>query len=350
MFFLRVACRRKLLVTTMAAVWILTILTVPAARADNLTQRRLELGTSAPGANTTHTFSFTITTSSSIGSLEFEYCSNDPFVGTPCTAPNGLDVSGAIVGSQLGETSFSVHPSTTVNRIVLGRTASVAVPGQVEYVFTNVINTSDPATTTYVRIATFTSEDGSGARTDIGALAFSTSGSLGVSAFVPPYLRFCVGITVSTDCLSFTGSYVNLGTLSPSEANTATSQMGAYTNDETGYVITALGTTMTSGNNSIPALTTETASQPGTAQFGINLRANTSPVVGSEPQGAGTGVPVAGYGTINQFKYVSGDTLASSPLPTEPNVFTVSYLVNVTENQSPGVYSTTLTYVGTAQF
>lgn len=324
-----------------------SILYVSAAKFD---LRRLTINSSTPSVITTHTYDFEITTANSIGSFEFEYCTNDPFPGTACTPPAGFDISGGNLTLQGGETGFTVHANTTANRMVIGRVASVTVPGPVQYVFTNVVNPSTPNQTVYIRMSSFSTDDGSGARVDEGAVAISTSGSLGVAAFVPPYLRFCVGLTVSADCNTVSGSYITLGVVSVNTASSGTSQMAGYTNDDTGYIISTLGTTMTSGNNIIPALSSPTASNPGTSQFGINLRDNTNPNVGQNPTGSGTGAPTVNYNQVNSFKFTSGDTLVSSPLSTESNIFTVSYLVNISANQAPGIYATTLTYIGIANF
>ncbi len=87
----------------------------------------------------------------------------------------------------------------------------------------------------------------------------------------------------------------------------------------------------------------------GSPQFGINLRANSSPLVGSNISGIGSGVPNADFNTPNNFVLKNG-TIASSSLPTEFNVYTVSYIANISSNQPPGVYISTLTYVTTVSF
>ncbi len=339
----------RIVVTLLIGVGLILFRTTPV-QAGLLSSRSLRLSSSTPNVVTSHTFNFTVPSATSVGSIEFEYCTNNPFVGTSCTAPSGLNISGATLAQQSGETGFTIHAATTANKAVLTRAPVVTTAGAVSYQFAGVSNASTPGQTIYVRLATFASTDGTGIRTDSGGLAISMNGSFGVSAFVPPYLKFCVGITVSMDCAVTSGTYIDLGTLSPTATSASASQMAASTNDETGYVITGYGTTMTSGNNTIPELAVPTASALGQSQFGINLRANTNPNIGQEPQGTGSGVPAATYNQQNLYRYVSGTVLASTGLPTEPNIFTVSYIINVNESQPPGVYSTTLTYIATAQF
>lgn len=325
-------------------------LALPPARADNLPNRSVQISTAVAEATSDHQFAFDITTTDVVGSMVFDYCSNSPLFDQPCTAPAGLDAAGASLSSQSGETGFSVHANTDANTLVISRVPAATAAGSVEYDFSDVVNPDMPNQTTYVRISTYASNDGSGVAVDTGSAAFSLTANLAVSAFVPPYITLCVGVTVGSQCQSSTGSRVNLGTLSPSSANTATTQFAVATNDESGYTLSVLGTTMTSGNNGISALGSPAVSVPGVEQFGLNLRDNSSPNVGKNKSGSGNAFAASGYSQANRFKFKSGNVIARSNLPTNFNRFTVSYLVNVTRNQAPGVYSTTLTYVGFASF
>jgi hypothetical protein len=322
----------------------------PKVRAADLTQRSVLLGTSVPSAVTTHQFSFNIATASVLGSIQFQYCANSPLFTEPCVAPAGLSLSAASIINQSGATGFSIHPNSTVNNLILTRVPAGALPQPVGYTFDSVTNPSTPNTVFFVRISTYATDDASGAITDKGSLAFSTAGGLGTQAYVPPFLEFCVGVTVAPDCSSTSGSSIDLGELSTTFPKTATSQFAGATNDPGGFSASIMGTTMTSGNNTIPAMAAPTASVPGTSQFGINLRANASPTVGQDPTGVGTSVPNGQYANPNQFAFVSGSQLSASPLPTEYNVFTVSYLVNIASGQAPGVYAMTATYIATAAF
>jgi hypothetical protein len=91
------------------------------------------------------------------------------------------------------------------------------------------------------------------------------------------------------------------------------------------------------------------ASVPGASQFGLNLVGNSTPNVGQNRTGGGTAVPTSGYGDPNKFKFENG-IIAATANSTNFNVFTVSYIVNVSNNQKPGIYSTTVTYIATAAF
>ena len=326
------------------------VLSQSSLYAAELLQRSITVSDSTPSATANHVFRFNVASSASLGSIVFEYCGNSPLFDQPCVAPTGLDASSVSLAAQSGETGFTLHPSSNTSRIVLTRVAAPATPQPVQYDFSDITNPSTPKASVFVRISTYGSSDGSGAIIDKGSVAFSTEGDIGTTLFVPPYLTFCAGATVAPDCSSVSGFGVDLGILSPELPSTGSTQFAAATNDPTGYNVAITGITMTSGNNVIPALNPAGGSIPGVSQFGLNLRANTAPVIGQNSSGTGSGTAMASYNIPNQFKFSSGDVIASSPLPTNFNTFTVSYLVNVSENQAPGVYASTLTYIATAAF
>lgn len=348
----------KLLVRRICITWqALLITAVPAlalrfggvASAADLANRSVTIGSSVASDVTIHSFQFTVPTAGVLGSIQFEYCTNTPFVGTTCTAPAGLNVATATIQSQIGITGFSVSGSSTANNLILTRVAGVVVPQAVTYVLANITNPSATQQTVYVRLSTYTTTDATGATTDEGAVVFSTARQIGATAFVPPYLTFCVGITVSGDCSLALGDKVSLGELSSTATKTGTSQMSAATNDVAGYVLYLSGPTLTSGNIVVDPIGAATASAIGSSQFGINLRANTSPSVGQNPFGPGTGSPSANYNSPNLFSYNNG-VIASSPNSTDYTIFTVSYIVNIPVGQDPGIYTTTATYIATANF
>jgi hypothetical protein len=316
--------------------------------AADLQTRSVRLDSSQVSATTIHVFNYGIPTTALVGSTVFEYCANNPFIFDPCTAPAGLDVSAANLDSESGDVGYSIDAATTANRLVLTRLPILSISGPAQYIFSNITNPSSIGTI-YVRISLHASTDGSGPYSDGGSVAFATSRLLSTQAFVPPYLTFCVGITVAADCSSTNGSSINFGELSKVSANTATSQFAGASNDVTGFYTNIFGSTMTSGNNLINPLAVPTSNQPGTSQFGLNLRANTNPAVGQNPSGVGSSILSPDYANVNQFILKDG-VLTNAPLSSDFNVFTVSYLVNVPSSQAPGVYNTTLTYVATASF
>jgi len=315
-----------------------------------LTNRSVTISTATPSAVASHTFQMTPGLTAAVGSVVFEYCTNSPLFDVGCVPPAGLSLSGAALAQQTGNTGFVIDTlDSTATRLVISRvpTAAAAVPSS--YTFANITNPSANNQTTYVRISTYSSTQGAGSFIDNGAVAFSTVTNFAVGAYVPPFLNLCVGVSVTGDCSQASGDSLDLGVLSAQAARYATSQFAASTNDSTGYIVYGLGTTMTSGNNIIPAAVLST-SRPGTGQFGLNLRRNNNPQVGADPSGAGSASPAAAYDFPDLFSFVPGSQLAASNVATDYNRMTAAYVVNVPSGQPIGVYSTTLTYLASAQF
>lgn len=351
--------KQKRLLHVIQAVLLLAIMFGVFARywqnqstAGYITGRSIEIGSSQTSVVTFHTYTYTLAGGTNVGSIKFEYCSNTPIFGLPCTAPAGMNADTATLSSETGETGFSIDPAgTNANTIVIKRaSASVTLAGQSSYKFDNITNPSASNQSYYVRISTHTSLDGTGSATDQGSVVFALVDDLTVSAYVPPYLAFCVGQTLGAKCSSASGFDLDMGALNPNAPATQTTQVSGATNNSTGYTVYVLGYTLTAGTNVIPNMAAAAASTVGTSQFGINARANSTPSVGQEPGPGGTLAPIGAYNTPDTFKYVSGDAIAQSPLPTDFNTLTISYVANTANTQPAGVYTTTLTYVATSTF
>ncbi len=353
------------------------------AYAATLTSRSLTLqagatdGGSKPSGVVKHLFSFTVPTTGNVGSIKFLYCKTA--AGT-CTTPAGLSTTSATLSSQTGATGFTIVNTTNgapyITRSASSISASTAVTYQLSSV-TNPDNTNCFGGTTpqsnncafYVRITTYASTDTTGGVTDDGTVAASTATQITLTGTMPESLIFCSGGTISTtsgvpDCSTATSGSVTFNqAFSPADTATATSQLAASTNADSGYIITVNGLTLTSGSNTVTAMGSSTIGVRGTSQFGLNLRANTTststPAVGTEvaPSANGTnykGEAVGGYSTVDNFKFVTGDTVADSANsgagPTDIQIYTVSYMVNANGAQAVGTYTTTLTYICTATF
>lgn len=319
------------------------------AHAQQLLSRSLTLRDATADATTRHTFKFSYTTTGvPVGSLVFEYCTS-PLFDLPCTAPTGVNASNAVLVQQLGEGGYFILTRQT-NKLILTRAPSLPpTVNPSQYAFDNVVNPTGPPGPFYVRITTYTSTDGSGSFTDFGAVVNATTQGVLINSEVPPYLKFCVGVTITGDCSTADGNLVDLADMTSTKVASGTSQMLAATNAEFGMVIAMYGTTMTSGNNIINALGSPTVSAPGNAQFGLNLRDNSNPNTGLNPSGGST-IPTAQYNIPNRYTFVSGATVAQSNTPSDVSKLTATYIANVPPGQQPGVYTATLTYICTATF
>jgi len=331
------------------------------------------VGGSEPGATVDHLFAFTLPNvgGGNVGSILFQYCTLA--IGT-CVTPQNLSTTSTTLGTQTGATGFTLN-NTTNGSPYLTRTASaIAASTAVTYELDSVINpnvTATPNYTFYVRISSYLSTNTTGSEIDEGNVAAATAIQIVLTGIMPESLVFCTGGTIGTtsgvpDCTTATSGAVSFDQLfSPTATATATSQMAASTNAGSGYNITVNGPTLTSGSNTLPEMNPAATPAWGNSEFGMNLVANSTasstPAVGTNvaPAANGTsyrGQAIGGYSTTDEFQFNTGDSIANSANggggagPTNAQIFTVSYIANVSGSQPAGTYSTTLTYICTPTF
>jgi hypothetical protein len=325
------------------------VFTSQASAVIRFTDRSLFVSDVTPGATTKYKVSFTYTTQTAIGSVDMLFCM-DPIPTDPCVPPAGLDVSHAVLTDQSGETGYDISAQSS-NHIILSRTPQAVGNTPSVYDFSGIVNPSDTSHSFSIRLSDYASNDASGTLVDLGSVISEITNGIIIETQVPPMLIFCVGGQVNADCSESSGYYTDMGTLNPNNTLTATSQMAAGTNASGGYVITANGTTMEAGTHVINALGSPTVSAPGNSQFGINLAANDTPGIGSEPDGASTNAVVSsGYNVPNEFMFHDGDEVAEAPNVSLLRRFTVSYIVNSPPDLRAGVYTTTITYICSGRF
>src|SRR6266404_4877888 len=191
---------------SLAVSFLIIFINYNSAAASELQNRSVQLSSYTPSAISAYQFGFVVPSTSILGSIVFDYCSNSALLADPCTAPAGLDVSSANLSSQSGNTAFSIDSAdTTVNKLVIKRVALVGSIITSTYNFSNITNPSTIGTTVFVRISTYSSTDGTGPLNDNGTVAFVTASHFTVGAFVPPFLKICVGVSVAPDCSSLSG-------------------------------------------------------------------------------------------------------------------------------------------------
>lgn len=336
----------------LAVVLALIMLVAPAGAAPMRFQdRSLYMNSTAPGATTYYKVAFSYMSPLPVGSVDLLFCI-DPIPHHACVAPEGLDVSGAVLSEQTGETGFSVSVRAN-NHLVLSRTpSSIPVHNESSYTFDNIVNPTDTTQSFSVRLRSHSTNNATGPQIDFGSLKGQVTDGIIIETQVPPMLIFCLAEEVAEDCSETNQThYRDMGQLSADGPLAAQSQMAVGTNATAGFSIIVYGTPMSAGIHPIESLSEPTESTPGTNQFGINLVANDEPNVGSDPEGPWANAVVAdGYNEPNKFKYVSGDQVAYSPNVSLMRKYTVSYMVNANPNLRAGVYSTTLTYIASGRF
>jgi len=191
------------------------------------------------------------------------------------------------------------------------------------------------------------------ASTDTGTMAVPITGGSAADDQVVITATVAPSITFTND-----DAAIGFGTLSTSAAQYATANAAGsssdsvantlviVTNAASGYTLTYNGATLTSGGNTITPITagiTDDANgTPGSEQFGISGAMT------------GTGSMTAGYdnaGTAD-WKFVAGSaqSLASHTAPTASDSIAMHYLANIAGTTETGSYTTTLTFIATANY
>ncbi len=346
-----------------------------ATYASQITTRNLTLqagttdGGSKPGGVVKHNFNFTLPSSTSVGSIKFQYCTTAS--GGTCVVPTGLVTTAATLSAQSGVAGFTLNNTTNGSPYLTRASASVTGPVITSYTLSTVTNPTATNYTFFVRISTYASIDTTGASTDTGNVTASTATQILLTGTMPESLVFCagqaIGLTNSVpDCSTVSTGAVAFDQLfSPVDTATAQSQLAASTNAGFGYSISINGPTLTSGANTVTQMSASTTGAHGVSQFGLNLKANTL-TTASQLTGFGLEVAVpsngtnyrgaaaTGYAVVNNFKFTTADVVAASNNGgaggSDAQIFTVSYIVNVPGSQPAGTYTSTLTYICTPTY
>lgn len=331
------------------------VLSVTRADASPIMGRSVTISNSvgdASGVSYALSTTSALPTTSVVKSVEIKFCTA---LTGGCVAPAGFSALLSTLASQptgLGAASgWTVNAATQGSLRIVNASNSTASSGLVSIDWNNAHNPTATNTTFYGIITTY-SDSGWSTAIDSGSVALSTATQIQVSLKVDESLSFCAGTSITgQDCSTIAGNLVNLGSGSITNTVTGTSVLAASTNANSGYSISITGNTLTSGLNTIPALASGSSSVKGSKQFGLNLAsANTIPAVGAAKSGAGTAIVDPNYATNDNFRFVSGDTVASSVGPTNVNAFTVGYIANIDGITPAGAYTSNLTYTATSNF
>ena len=348
------------------------------------------VGGSTPGGTVDDLFTFTVPSadqSTAIESIGFQYCEQaDSTCGNLNTdysmSTTGVSTTpGSATSSSLS--SCTVSATTQLDPILNCSTAVTPGSSPLTVQLVGVVNPNPTAPNQnlsfYVRITTWTLTNEGGTNVDSGNVAAAVANPIVLSGQMPESLVFCTGGTVSEtsgvpDCTTATSGAVSFQQLfSPNYTSVAISQMAASTNATSGYQITVLGPTLTSGSNKITAIgATAAAPVKGTDQFGMNLVANTTATnsgcgttykcgTAITPASDGTSyfaLPASNYATPDTYAFAANTTtvVATSGYPsgttvgTDAQIYTSTYIANVQGLTPAGTYTTTLTYICTPTF
>lgn len=210
---------------------------------------------------------------------------------------------------------------------------------------------------------------GSGGANDMSSTSYrgrASLGDTGVGNSASTTYQAYGGFTTTPDPyieFSVTNPNVNLGVLSAAATATTTATFSVRTYLASGYnvvnasdpPVTGAGVTL----HYLANLTSPTASAVGTEQFGINVVANTSPAslsgVSANPvqlpsAAYSFGTAATGYNTANVYKYVKGDTIATSTKSSGTTNYTISYIYNISPVTPAGEYILNHNLVATSTY
>ncbi len=349
------------------------------------------------GADTTHTFTFNIATTASIGGIQLLYCTTA--IGT-CTAPTGLSVDNATLGSPTGLTGWSEDSDTANQYRLENATPEAKTAGNTVVIpISDVINPTSIGTY-FVRVTTYTA-DTFVTQVDDGTVAFAITTGIQITARVAETLGFSTtGAVNATDipaetgaCVPLTGSgAIYLGdptehTLALTTAYDNYSAFRVYTNAASGVSINYEGSTLTKAGTAqtITAINNGVAADgilsiEGSEQFGLGidltagddvdnlLTANS--ITGTDNIDVTNVDPAADLGggageiTVNtnydeadgvidtnatedaEFSFVPDTVseIADSAGYVECNTAVIRYLANIAPTTEAGTYTTTLVY------
>jgi len=261
---------------------------------------------------------------------------------------DGVDVT--LAAAPTGTTWGVVRTSATVITFTNGSTAVAAGSVVNIEIGTNATSgatgtyqiTNGAAGTTVLRM--------SGTFGDTGAISMAivSNSVVAVSAEVLSAISF----TISDNAIYFgnlrsAGACFAQGTdpgyvTCPTTTETEAFNMTAGTNASSGYTISVQGATLTSGTNTITALGSNTASSPGSEQFGLRMTATGG--IGS------VSVPYAASGYAYTGTATTPATVATASAPSATTTYSVRYLANISATTEAGSYTTNHTYIATGNF
>jgi len=136
----------------------------------------------------------------------------------------------------------------------------------------------------------------------------------------------------------------NLGVLTTESTATKTTSVRIRSYLSDGYTLQITGAPPKFGDHTLATRSTPSRSVPGVEQFGINLVANTTPSVGTNPVQTPAdqvtfGVVEDNYYTQNLFMYANEAILARSTAQTGQTDYTISMIVNIGSSTPAGHYS-----------
>jgi hypothetical protein len=189
--------------------------------------------------------------------------------------------------------------------------------------------------------------------------AKQSAGETAVGNSVGTQYQFNAGFNTSDAPLlelAVDGGVYDLGVLDAAQPRFTSANFSVRNYLSQGYTVQFAGQLPQEYNgHTLAPMSTVAQSTPGTEQFGINLRDNTTPNVGNDPvqipdNTYSFGDAVNGYDTPNWFKFVDGDVIAASTKSSGKTSFTISFVANISNDTPAGEYGGVFSVIVTPTF
>lgn len=304
---------------------VLTLVAQPVTAAGIFTARKVTLNNENPqGTGVTYTFTLTAQSSTTIKRVEFQFGTS---LGS-ATPPTGMStISSSLSGTPTGLGSGGTWTAdVTSNGIIkINNSSNTGSPSaNASVAFSGITNPTN-ANTYYVRVSSYDTATSGGTLIDQSDIAFPiANSSVTVSSAISETLSF----SLSSTSLSLSPSPLTTGSVS-----TASHTMTIATNASAGWNIsgTSSSTTLTKGGNTIPFIANGGTVTAGTAGYGVAYS-------GASGHPSGDNNP----STIG--------TVAASSSPTSGATTTATYKAAINGGEAAGTYTSTVSYVATANF
>lgn len=187
----------------------------------------------------------------------------------------------------------------------------------------------------------------------------STLGDIGVGSSDSTNYTLESGFNTTSDprlSVVVNTSSIAFGYLSTSVASTATATFSILNYTAHGYSVFTIGSPPTNSGHQLTGISPTAPSQTGVEQFGMNLKANTSPTtLGADPVQVPSGsfsygAASTGYSTANNYRYVAGEEIAHADKSSGRTDYTISYIANVATTTPGGQYLGTISLVAVGTY
>jgi hypothetical protein len=272
-------------------------------------------------------------TSKTIGTVSFTHGATTGLENTETLAASPSATAwGAVFSGTQNRILTLTAPTDGTGAAVLALSDKIII----SYTGANSVNPSAPGSYAIAISGTF------GDSGDITVNILSNS-QVSITATVPQSLTFSVSDnSISFGTLSAAGARHASGTANGQSTEVEAHNLIVGTNASNGYTMTVAGNTLTSGPNTITAIgASNVASSVGSEQFGLRMTA-----------AGGTGAVAVPYAAAGFALDTAAfpDIVATASGSSANTTYSARYIANITSSTEAGAYTSTLTYVATANF